>query len=120
MPDPRRRKIIAYAAPLALFLGLQFLLPVIKIDNPELPWWRSAPEHWLYPLQAVLCLGVLIYFRKEYDFGKPRWIGLGVLFGLVGIGIWLLPVILGWQDRTDGGFDPTLFDRQTNPVGSYS
>ena len=120
MSSSFNRRATAHIVPLACFLGLQFLIPVIKIENPEIPWWRSAPEHWIYPLQAVLCLACLIFWRKEYRFGKPRLIGLGIVAGLIGIGIWLLPTFLGWQDRSSGGFDPTIFDGKSNPFPGSS
>lgn len=115
-------KTAAHIVPLALFLGLQFLIPLIKIENPDLPWWRSAPEHFIFPLQTILCAGLLIFWRCQFDFGKPKLIGFGIVFGLVGIAIWLAPTILGWQDRSGetGGFDPTLLDHRTTPVGSWS
>ncbi len=122
MPALQKNKTAAHIVPLALFLGLQFLVPAIRIENPDLPWWRSSPEHWIYPLQAVLCLALLIFWRRQYHFGKPRLIGFAMVFGLIGIAIWLVPSWLGWQDRSGetGGFDPTVFNQQTHPVVSWS
>ena len=122
----------AHVLPFAVFMGflmvLQFAQPVIEWRHPSAPWWRRAPEHWLYPLQAVVCFVILLRCWKWYDFRWSwKWSAWGVLFGAVGIGIWLLPTVmydrLGLQSDPEGwmgwlgvsartkGFDPAEFGR---------
>ena len=114
-------KRTAFIAPLAVFMLLTELARWLKVDNAELPWHVRAPELWVYPLQSLICLALLIIWRKHYYF--PPWsarvIALAFALAIVGIGVWLLPSALyhwavidtdGWRwlgvfDRVEG-FDP--------------
>ena len=90
-PKPSENKTLAYVAP---FLAYMLLLPVgdiVSVDNPDLPWWKYAPEHWLYPLQTVVALTLVAYFWKNYAFRPAKGIGFGALIGVVGIMVWSLP-----------------------------
>ncbi len=71
----------AHIAPLAVFLLLTSLVPLIAVENPELPWWRSAPEHWIYPLQTLVCGGVLAFFWRNYTFRPARGFVLATVLG---------------------------------------
>jgi CAAX prenyl protease-like protein len=105
------------------------LASALVIKNPELPWWRSAPEHWIYPIQTLVCGALLLWFRKDYAFKPVRGLGLATLLGVVGIAIWFLPAWLWSQWRASRtiawlgftprleGYDPTIF--QSSPV-AYS
>lgn len=93
----------------------------IRVENSLLPWWRQFPEHWVYPLQALVCLGLIVFQCRHYP--AWRWLGAGLAIttGLIGIGIWLVPPVIhhlagipesspwhsamGIQSRLDG-FDP--------------
>ncbi len=90
-----RRQVI----PFAIFMGGLLLLQVaggfFKVDLPSQPWWRRAPEYWIYPLQSIACLVVLIRWWRSYEFNwSLKWSFIGVLFGAVGIGFWILPTHL--------------------------
>lgn len=133
-PDRTR----AHVMPFAVFLGFLFLLQAtgygFEWDHPVAPWWRRWPEHWVYPLQSITCIVLLIRWWRRYEFAwTPRAILLGSLFGAVGIGFWLLPTTLydrlgvaswgdGWwqwlgvEARTDG-FDPGVFG---NPAAYWA
>ena len=97
--------------PFALFLGFNLLLWVLQSsfqwDHPGAPWWQRAPEMWVYPLQTLICAGYLVYVRRGVDWRAP-WsaCGAGALFGLVGIGLWLVPYYAGWVPA-EGGFEPS-------------
>lgn len=99
-----------YVYPFVLFLAFNLLLAMvegaIEWDHPDADWWRRAPEMWLYPLQTLVCAGYLWYVRRgiRWD-GNLRTCLLGVLFGLVGIGAWLVPYVAGWVPA-EGGFQP--------------
>jgi uncharacterized protein len=122
---------MAHVLPFGVFIGflilLQLVTGLIGWDHSDAPWWRRDPAHWVYPLQSLACLGLLVYFRRQYVFDwSLRWSLVAVVFGAVGIGFWLLPTWLydrlglsgeseGWlgffgvQDRRDG-FDPWIFE----------
>ncbi len=115
----------AHVAPLLLFTALTTVPGMVRVDNPELPWYVRAPEHWVYPLQTILCAAVLLLFRRHYTLRPWRGLGLAAVLGIVGIAFWVAPALLrealiargmqpaGWWDwlglaeRTEG-FDPTL------------
>ncbi|MBP7951322.1 MAG: CAAX prenyl protease-related protein [Verrucomicrobiales bacterium] len=130
MNSLRQNRTAAHTAPFLAFMLLLVPVDWIKIDNPTLPWWRCAPEHWIYPLQTVVALGLIWYFRKNYTFG-PRGVRpmlLGLIVGTAGIAVWVLPSVLfhrwqvaswPWPDwvktglglvsRSEPGFDPDIF-----------
>ncbi|KAA5510404.1 hypothetical protein F2Y52_23480, partial [Bacteroides caccae] len=88
--DLEYQKTKAYVAPFAVFMGFtllwQFGAPLLEWDHPVAAWWRRAPGQWLYPLQAVVCFILVLWWRKSVDWdwkGKPAaW---GILFGVLGI-----------------------------------
>jgi CAAX prenyl protease-like protein len=90
------RRAAAYVAPLAAFmvcLAIPGLLPMLGWDAEAAnqPWYVTSPEQWLYPLQTLLVLAVLIYFRQEYEFRPCRGFGVATLVGVVGIAVWIAP-----------------------------
>lgn len=123
--SPRSSPAIAHVAPLAVFLLLNSLVPALAVENRALPWWRHAPEHWIYPLQTVICGVLLVWFRREYVFRPIRGLVPAIVLGAAGIAAWLLPgwlyasmdegrrgagvPLLGFAPREDG-FDPSLFE----------
>ena len=91
-------------------------------DREGMPWWRSAPEQWVYPLQTFVTLGLLAFFWKHYEFKPICGIGFGVVMGVIGIVIWIAPgylfrvrqmepgtwlEYLGFAERTEG-FNPSF------------
>lgn len=124
---PRNNATAAHVAPLAVFMLLTSVVPLVAIKNSALPWWRSAPEHWIYPLQTVVCGALLVFFWRNYTFRPWRGFGLATLLGVAGIVIWILPgwlfarfegqaspapfwlAWLGYAPRTEG-FDPSIFE----------
>lgn len=119
----RDNKTLAYIGPFAAYMLLQSLVSYFKVDNPQLPWWKAGPEHWVYPLQTVVCLGLIAFWWKNYQF-RPltkNHIWLGALVGVVGIVLWILPAEIfrrtGIENRWLGlvardlpGFDPRLLE----------
>lgn len=96
--------------PFALFLGINLLLFLaessIQWEHPEAPWWQQEPLLFLYPLQVISC-GVYLFCVRhmipwDWSWNATCW---GVLFGVVGIGAWLIPYGMGWIPR-EGGFAP--------------
>jgi CAAX prenyl protease-like protein len=117
-----KHQVIPFGVFMAFLLVLQVAGTFLTVDLPSQPWWRRAPEQWIYPLQTILCLGLLGYWWRSFEFKwSLKWSVIGVLFGTVGIGFWILPTYLhgalglgeaeGWWkwfgvvERKDG-FDP--------------
>lgn len=116
----------AHVVPLLGFMLFTELAALIRIGNPELPWYRSAPEHWVYPLQCLV-IGMILWFcRRHYTLTPWRGLWLAAALGAAGIAIWITPGSLyevwlrpgmtppdwwewfGIVERRDG-FNPTLF-----------
>ena len=101
----------AQIVPFGVFMGFLLLLQVFSSlfgwSHPAAPWWRHWPEQWIYPLQTLVTLVLLIRWWKYYEFRWSwRWSLAGVIFGAVGIGFWLLPTVmydrLGLSGETTG------------------
>jgi CAAX prenyl protease-like protein len=121
----------AHVIPFAVFMGFTMLLQVvvglIGWKHPDAPWWRRDPAHFIYPLQTVAALALVVRYWRFYRFNwSAKWSLVAVVFGVVGISFWLLPTWLyqhwgltedpgGWlerlgvKERTDG-FNPGIFE----------
>lgn len=127
----------AWCAPLFVFLGFLALSGAFKSDAADMPWWRAHPEHWVYPVQTIVCLGLVAFWWRHYKF-RPITRGgivLAVIAGVVGIVLWLLPAWLyhrlgvatwnaspvwehlGLVERLKG-FDPDIW--KDNPAAWWS
>ncbi|HXX41253.1 MAG TPA: CAAX prenyl protease-related protein [Chthoniobacterales bacterium] len=107
---PSRRKLIAYVAPMVLFVVLLSMIAALKKTDHH--FWLSSCEYWVYPLQTILCGGLLIWFRREYDFHRPARIGFVVFVGVIVFIIWISPEqFFGFSARTSG-FNPDVFTGQ--------
>lgn len=102
MSLPRISATTAHVAPLVLFLAFTALASVVGVENTALPWWRHAPEQWVYPLQTVVVGVLLLAFRRHYTFQPIRGLLLAALLGIVGIVWWCLPAFT-CQKLTAGG-----------------
>lgn len=119
----------AHVLPFAVFMGFLLVLQLFAAqfgwDHPSAAWWRRWPEQWIYPLQTLVCLVLLVRYWRCYELRWSRWVLVGVACGALGIGIWLLPAAaydwlglagethgwlawLGVAERRDG-FDPGVF-----------
>ncbi len=133
LSEYRRSRDLAHILPFATFMAFQILLGLLQsagftFDRSDMPWYRAAPEQWVYPLQTVATLAVLLFFRQHYELRPPRGVGLGLLLGVTGFIIWVAPghifratdmsagwwTRLGFMDRPDG-FNPS-FIRQHSQV----
>jgi len=120
----------AHVYPFAVFMVFLVALPLIAAGigwkHPDAPWWRQDPAQFIYPIQTLVTLGLLIHYWPSYAFRWSwRWGLAAVLFGALGIGCWLLPTtlydhwgltatptgvlkLLGVAARNEG-FDPGIF-----------
>ncbi len=111
---------VPYVAPLVVFMVLSELASEVRVENTALPWYQSAPEHWVYPLQCLVVGLLLLFFRRHYTLRPWRGLWLAAVFAIVGIAVWVLPASLyhtgqpwwwHWLGITtrDKGFDPNVF-----------
>ncbi|NWK54239.1 CAAX prenyl protease-related protein [Verrucomicrobiaceae bacterium N1E253] len=132
-------KTVAHVLPLAAFMLLMIPYQLTgwpEWDHPNAPWWRHYPEQWLYPLQSLIAIGLLLYFRKNYELKWGRGVFLGVFMGVIGIGFWILPTqvhswldiegepdgflrFLGVMPRTDGFNPQDLSDKFNGSLWVY-
>ena len=96
----RQSKDIAHVAPFVVFMSFLMVLQVLDIvgfTNEESgTWYRRMPLQWVYPLQTVVTLFVLWWFRRHYEFRPVRGLGFAIMMAVVGIAIWIAP---GWAFR---------------------
>ena len=134
----REDRTLAHVVPFAVFmifnLIYQFSGDAMLWEHDRAPWYRHWPDQLFYPIQTVVCFGVLAFFWKHYEFQWSKKVWVGVLAGLIGIGFWLLPTALydwlGMTGKPDGfvekltglaprreGFDPRVFE---NPAAYWA
>lgn len=120
----RNQRTLAHVSPLVVFLlclTIPDLMALVGFDAEDAaqPWYVTAPEQWLFPVQTLLTLGLLVWFRRQYEFRPVRGLGLAALLGTLGIVVWIAPGFLfrslemndgiwkhlGFAERSDG-FDP--------------
>ena len=116
---------VAHTAPLVVFMLLTEVAGIFRIENSALPWYQSAPEHWVYPVQCLIVGALLLFFRKQYTLAPWRGFGLASLLAVIGIVVWVLPASLydegqpGWLEwlgiaaRDKEGFNPNVFEFHT-------
>ena len=104
----------AYVIPLMAFMVFLPLNEIIAIRNPESPWWRQAPELWIYPIQVILCLGLLWYYRSRYSFVAPKrsaiaWAAIiGVVTGVLVYAVFSFKLYGVFGISPDEGLGATL------------
>src|SRR6266446_10341273 len=104
MPD--RRKLAAYTLPMLLFVALLGLNSLFKkIDNR---FWLSSAEYWIYPVQAILCGALLLWFHRQYHFHRLTRSVFVVSIAVIVFLLWISPqAFFGFAART-AGFDPNI------------
>jgi uncharacterized protein len=104
------RREQAHVWPFLLFIGLLALVELLaRIFEGEGPFWTSHPEHWVYPLQTILCAAVLWWFWDMYEFNGLQRPILTIALAVLVLAIWISPQEFFGQPRRYDGFDPTLF-----------
>lgn len=103
------RPYVAYILPFALFMGGLGLVGLVEsFSSEDSPLWLTDPKYWIYPLQTLICAAAILYFWRDYDFGRWKNAGLATLAGLLVFLLWISPQLLGSTGRTDG-FNPEIF-----------
>jgi CAAX protease family protein len=117
---PNKRKIAAYTLPMLVFVALFVLNNLLrKINPPSLSFgaagnrfWLSSPEYWMYPLQTLLCGGVVWWFHREYQWARLARPIFVIAIAVAVFLIWISPqAFFGFSMRT-AGFDPEVFSGQ--------
>jgi CAAX prenyl protease-like protein len=106
-----RRKLLAFTAPMVLFLLLLGLRDGLK--NIGGPFWVGSAEYWIYPAQTIVCGAVVFWFWPEYDLRTPRGVAFGVAVGLLVFVLWISPQAFFHFSPRLGGFEPTIFADRT-------
>ncbi|CAN5503007.1 CAAX prenyl protease-related protein [soil metagenome] len=89
-PTPAgKRKLIAHALPMFLFVALFSLCSLLR--RPGAALWLAAPEFWVYPLQTFLCAGLLVFYWREYEFHPLRRPAFTVAIALLVFVLWIAP-----------------------------
>lgn len=78
-------------------------------------WMVRAPQYWIYPLQTLLCAGLLVHWWHCYGLRPPRRPIFATGIGLLALVIWIAPQEwLGFPARREG-FDPAYFGAEGWP-----
>ena len=125
-----RAHVVPFAVFMIFLILLQLVGSLIEWKHPAAPWWRQDPAQLIYPIQTLVTLGMLVHYWRFFVF---NWCLVGVIFGVIGIGFWLLPTTLydawGLTGKTEGwmkwlglaerkeGFDPGIFQ---NPIAYWT
>lgn len=98
----------AYIGPMVVFQLLLMLVPAFTREHPSAPWFRQMPEHWVYPLQTLLCGGMIAVWWKHYEWTNTnaRNLALGVVAGVAGIALWIAPTEIFYRVSESGGAVP--------------
>jgi uncharacterized protein len=104
------RKLIAFTLPMAVFV---VVLGITGTGNrPESVSWFSYPVYWMYPIQTIVCGGLLFWFWRDYEFQTPLQLWFALLIGLIVFALWIAPQqFLRFEPRVNG-FNPDLFTAQ--------
>ena len=101
-----RRKLIAFVGPMAVFIALLALKYAVSAVHR--PFWLEHAEYWIFPLQTLLCGGMICWFWPAYELRRPLQLGLGLAIAVIVFGLWISPqAALGFSPRVIG-FNPDL------------
>jgi CAAX prenyl protease-like protein len=96
LQEYRESKALAHVLPLFGFMGFLLIPELLEItgfaaSGDAEPWYRRWPEQWLYPVQTLTTLALLVFFWRRYQFRPIAGLALAVLMGVVGIVLWIAP-----------------------------
>jgi CAAX prenyl protease-like protein len=94
------------------------LLGLVEIINAIFKGWGNifvaSPRYWIYPLQTVICGGLLVRYWRFYQLGPPARPLFTTLVGLVVLLIWISPQEVFSSTPRLEGFNPAVFEK--NPT----
>lgn len=106
-PDSSRPSWPAYTVPMAVFLLFLAATGLAKKIGGSV--WLTSAEYWIYPLQTIVCGGLLVGFWRRYAALRPRAVWLAILVGLFVFGLWISPQQFFRQPARLVGFNPETF-----------
>jgi uncharacterized protein len=101
----------AYLAPFFTFLGLLLVGQIVKsVGDGYAHWALAEPQYWVFPLQILVCGGMLIHYREHYgELRNFRGMAFATFIGVVSLALWIAPQwLLGFPPRLTG-FEPHYF-----------
>jgi len=100
----------AYSGPFVAFLALLGLSAVVhSVFEGQAFWMASEPDYWVFPLQVIVSIGLLLHYRRYYEDLRPRRISWSITIGLVALALWISPQwLLGFGPRLKG-YNPEYF-----------
>lgn len=110
--SPSLRAFVLPFATFALFLGFADLFRSLFKHRDSVLF--AAPEHWIYPVQTIVCGFLLWRFWSCYGLRKPEKIGLDLFVAILVLALWISPQAFLGFPRRDDGFNPSLFEN--NPA----
>lgn len=78
-----------------------------EVDSGYTSAW-TRKQLWLYPLQTLVCLGLLVFYRRSYPWKPASGIAIGILSGVCGIALWILPGFVFQRFQVVFPFSDTL------------
>jgi uncharacterized protein len=106
---------LAYTAPFVVFMLLMAVGPTIL---EIIPVWPYAPAYIVFPLQTVVCGGLLIYFWNSYKFNGIKYLSVTFAVGFFGFAMWTAPQFFHWIAPRFTGFNPDFF--AASPAGYWT
>lgn len=94
-------------AAFVLFLALASL-----VRKPAGSLWLSSPEFWVYPLQTLVCGGLLIWGWSTYGPFRRNGLGFALLVGAVVFLLWIAPQQFFHLAPRISGFNPERLAEQ--------
>lgn len=105
-----QRPLPAYTLPfLAFMVFLAITESLAGAGRGSSIFLLSEPKYWVFPLQTLICGGLLLLSWKAYDFAPGRGWFTGFAAGLAALVIWISPqAFFGVEPRVEG-FNPDVF-----------
>lgn len=87
-----------------LFTGLTQGLDALRLRP-----WGMAAMYLIFPIQTVVCAGVLAFFWRDYGLERPRAAWVAGVIGVLAAALWVSPQeVFHYAPRLDG-FNPGMF-----------
>jgi CAAX prenyl protease-like protein len=79
------------------------------LDRMRIEPGGVGARYTLFPSQTLICLGMLVYFRRDYRLRTPLKAWLACAVGVAVFGLWISPQAVFHQAPRLDGFDPEVF-----------
>lgn len=103
---PERTKTHAYVLPFFVFAAFLALTQLAHSLGQSF-WWKHC-EFWIYPVQTLVCGGLVVFFWRAYSFAPPRRVMIAASIGILICILWITPQAFLHQPARNDGFNPEL------------